>query len=156
MMINSVSMNSGMSLMSTSGMQRQQQPAGNDAFVVTNSGGVGSVIPTEVKSSAEGAPGVTGTSSDAEEVFDILDINEDGYVSMEELQGLTASQGYNPAEMHNAEDGESGIKPPPPPSPSKVSSAYEANSGDNEISQLSEQLPSRSESEEYSSLKLAF
>ena len=145
-MINSVSMNSGMALMNTSAMQRQQQPASNDAFEVAASSSEGQGVSAEVKSSAGGASGVTSASSDVEEVFDILDINEDGYVSMEELQGLTASQGFNPAEIYTAKDGEPGIKPPPPPSPEKVSSAYEANSGNNESSQLSE---------EYSSLKLA-
>lgn len=150
-MINSVGMNSAMSLMSTSSMQRQPPPAENNTFEVANSGSGGQVSAAGVNPPAGGAPSASGSSSDTEEVFDILDINEDGYVSLEEMQGLAASQKFNTAGMLNAKDGGSGMKPPPL---AAVSSAYEANNGENKISQLIEQLQSGSENEEYSSLEL--
>ncbi len=101
---------------------------------------------------ATGVQGATGTSSDMEEVFDLLDVNEDGIVSNEELQGLMASQGFNPTGMANSEDDESSMRPPPPPS--EVASAYELNSGEDTISQLIELLTGSSDSEEYSSLSM--
>lgn len=152
-MINSVSMNSGMSQMATS-MQRQPPPPDQDVFQVADSSSEGQVASAGGKAPAGGAPGATGASSDSEEGFDILDVNEDGYVSMEELQGLTASQGYNPAAILNSEDGESGIKPPPPPS-TVVTSAYEANSGEDKMGKLLALLQEQTGSdEEYSSLEM--
>lgn len=146
-MINSVSMSS-MSLMTTSGVQKQSTD--QEVFQIADTGNGGQVASAGGKPPAGGA---AGSSSETEEVYDILDVNEDGYVSFEEMMGLTASQGYNSDGLFNSEDG-SGIKPPPPPPPAAVSSAYEANSGESENSQLIEQLQSRSGSEDYSSLEL--
>ncbi|MDX2495690.1 MAG: hypothetical protein QNK27_12075 [Desulfuromusa sp.] len=154
-MINSVGTNSSMSMMASRAMQRQPPPADKNAFEVEDSGSGGSVSSAELKTSATGVQGATGTSSDIEEVFDLLDVNEDGIVSNEELQGLMASQGFNPTGMVNSEDGESSMRPPPPPPPpSEVVSAYESNSGEDTISQLIELLTGSSDSEEYSSLSM--
>ena len=153
-MINSVSTNSSMSMMANRAMQRQPPPADKNAFEVENSGSGGPASSAELKTSAAGAQGATGTSSDIEEVFDLLDVNEDGVVSIEELQGLMASQGFNPTGMVNSEDGESGMRPPPPP-PTDVASAYEANSGEDKLGQLLALLQEQTGSyEEYSSLEM--
>ncbi len=151
-MINSVGTNSSMSMMASRAMQRQPPPVDKNAFEVEDSGSGGSVSSAELKTSATGVQGATGTSSDIEEVFDLLDVNEDGIVSNEELQGLMASQGFNPTGMVNSEDGESIMRPPPPPS--EVASAYESNSGEDTISQLIELLTGSSDSEEYASLSM--
>jgi len=57
--------------------------------------------------------------------------------------------------MVNSEDGESGMRPPPPPPPTEVISAYEANSGEDKISQLLALLQEQTDSnEEYFSLEM--
>ena len=58
------------------------------------------------------------------------------------------SQGFNLAEEVNSGEETSGMRPPPPPPPSEVTSAYEANSGEDKISQLIELLKGSSDSEE--------
>ncbi len=156
-MINSVSMSSTMSMMGTSGMQRQPPPPDKDVFKVADSDNDGLVSSAELKTLVDGIEEITGNSIDVEEALSSFDADGDGSLSGEELFGLMSSQGFNPAEMVNSEDGESGMKPPPPPPPppTEVTSAYEANDGEDKISQLIALLQEQIDSdEEYFSLEM--
>ncbi|SDZ83003.1 EF hand [Desulfuromusa kysingii] len=152
-MINSVSMSS-MSTMGTSSMQRQPPPQDKDVFQVADSDSSGLVSSTELETLAAGIEELTGNSIDVEETLATYDADGDGGLSGEELFGLLSSQGFNPGGMVSGESSDSEMMPPPPPPPQQASSAYEANSGEDTISQLIELLTGNSESEvTYSSLE---
>lgn len=154
-MINSVSLGSAISMMSTSGIQRQPPPPDKDVFKVADSNSDGLVSSTEFKTLAAGIEEITGKSIDVESALSSFDADGDGSLSGEELLGLMYSQGFNPAGMVNSEDGKSGMAPPPPPPPKEVTAAYEANSGEDKISQLIALLQEQTDSdEEYFSLEM--
>lgn len=153
-MINSVSMSS-MSMMGTSGAQRQSPSSDKTVFDVADTNMDGIVSSSELDALTAGIEEITGNSLDVEAALSTYDADGDGGLSGEELFGLISSQGFNPSGMVGSEEGESGMMPPPPPPPKQVSSAYQANSDDDSISQLIELLNGSSESEEdYSALKL--
>ena len=152
-MINSVSMNS-MSMMGTSGAQRQPPSTDKTVFDAADTNMDGLVSSSELEALTAGIEEISGNSLDVEATLSTYDADGNGGLSGEELFGLMSSQGFNPSGMIDREEGESGMMPPPPPPPKQVSSAYQANSDDN-ISQLIELLNGSSESEEdYSALEL--
>ena len=153
-MINSVSMSS-MSMMGTSGVQRQSPSSDKTVFDVADTNMDGVVSSSELEALTAGIEEITGNSLDVEAALSTYDADGDGGLSGEELFGLMSSRGFNPSGMIDSEEGESGMLPPPPPPPKQVSSAYQANSDDDSISQLIELLNSSSESEDdYSALEL--
>lgn len=155
-MINSVGMNSSMSMMGCSAMQRQPPPSDEDVFKVADSDSDGLVSSTELETLAAGIEEITGNSIDVEEALSSFDADGDGFLSGEELFGLMSSQGFNPSGMINSEGEEGGMMPPPPPPPEQAASAYGQNSGDDSISQLIELLMNGTDSEEeYTSLEIS-
>ncbi len=155
-MISSVSMSSSMSTMSSSSMQRKPPSSDQDVFKLADSDSNGLVSSAELATSVSSIQEITGVSIDVEEGLATFDADGDGSLSGEELLGLLSSQGFNPAEIIDSEDSESGMRPPPPPPPEQAMSAYEANSGEDTISDLMmDFLNSLSDSgEEYTSLAL--
>ena len=152
-MINSVGMNSSMSMMSSSAMQRQPPP-NKDVFKAADSDSNGLVSSTELATLADGIEKITGNSIDVNEALSTYDADGDGSLSGEELFGLMSSQGFNPTGMSNIEGEDGGMQPPPPPPPQQATSAYESNSGEDSISQLIELLTGSSDSADYSSLSM--
>ncbi len=153
-MINSVGMNSAMSVMGTGSMQRQPPPPGKDVFKVADSDSDGLVSSSELETLAAGIEEITGNSIDVNEALSTYDADGDGSLSGEELFGLMSSQGFNPGGMVNSEEG--GMMPPPPPPPEQAASAYGQNSGEDTLSQLIELLKNGSDNdEEYSALELS-
>lgn len=154
-MINSVGMNSSMSMMASSAMQRQPPPD-KDAFKVADSDSNGLVSSTELATLAAGIEEITGNSIDVNEALSTFDADGDGSLSGEELFGLMSSQGFNPSRMSDIEGEDGGMRPPPPPPPpEQAASAYASNSGEDTLSQLIELLTGSSDSEEeYTSLAL--
>ena len=153
-MINSVGMNSSMSMMASSAMQRQPPPQDKDVFKVADSDSNGLVSSTELATLADGIEEITGNSIDVDEALSTYDADGDGSLSGEELFGLMSSQGFNPAGMSEVEGKDGGMGPPPPPPPQQAASAYQSNSGEDTISQLIELLTGGSNSEDYSSLSM--
>ncbi len=153
-MINSVGMNSAMSMMGIGSTQRQPPPPDKDVFKVADSDSDGLVSSSELETLAAGIDELTGSSFDVDEAMTTYDADGDGSLSGEELFGLMSSQGFNPGGMVNGE--ESGMMPPPPPPPDQAASAYGQNSGEDTLSQLIELLKNGSESEEeYTVLELS-
>lgn len=156
-MISSVSTNSSMSMTANRATQRQPPPPDKDVFKVADSDSDGLVSSTELATLATGIEEITGNSINVDEALSTYDADGDGSLSGEELFGLLSSQGFNPAGMSNieGEGEEGGMRPPPPPPPEQAASAYEANRGEDSISQLIELLQGSTESEkEYSALEL--
>ncbi|WP_221249680.1 EF-hand domain-containing protein [Desulfuromonas versatilis] len=147
-------MNSTMSMMSASSMQRQPPPPDRDVFKVADSDSDGQVSATELKTLAAGIEKITGNSLNVEEALTTFDEDQSGSLSGEELYGLLSSQGFNPAEIIGGENGESGMAPPPPP-PQQVSSAYAANAGGDTLGELIEYLQSQTGSgKDYTAFEL--
>lgn len=153
-MINSVGMNSSMSMMASSAMQRQPPPQDKDVFKVADSDSNGLVSSSELETLATGIEKITGNSINVEDALSTYDADGDGSLSGEELFGLMSSQGFNPAGMSEVEGQDGGMGPPPPPPPQQAASAYQSNSGEDTISQLIELLTGSSDSEDYSSLSM--
>lgn len=153
-MISSVGMNSTMSMMSASKMQRQPPPADKDLFKVADADGDGQVSAGELKTLAAGIEKITGNSLNVEDALSSYDADQSNSLSGEELFGLLSNLGFNPAGFTLDENGESGMAPPPPP-PQQVSSAYAANAGEDTISKLIEYLKGQDGSDQgYSAFEL--
>ncbi len=136
-MVSSVSsMTSTVSMMRSSGMQRQPPPQDKDVFQIADSDGNGVVSGTELETLVKGIEEVTGNSID-QETLSSFDADGDGGLNGEELLGLMQSNGFSGPEMLEFEGEEQGVRPPPPPPSSEQAlSAYAENSGDDMIAQL--------------------
>ena len=154
-MISSISMNSTMSMMNSSAMQRQPPPPDQDVFQVADTDSDGLVSSTELETLAAGIEEVTGNSIDIDEALSSYDADQDGALNGEELMGLMTDQGFPPPGMFNGENGDTGMMPHPPPKTGQAISAYAQNTGQDTISQLLEILQGESDSEEkYSSIEM--
>jgi hypothetical protein len=137
-MINSIdSTNSAMSMMRSGPMERHQPPPGKDVFQTTDADRDGLVSRSELETLAKGIEEITGSSIDVDEALSSFDADEDGALSGEELKGFMESNGFTPPGMFQNDKGDAvRMPPPPPPSSEQAISAYEGNSGKDQIEQL--------------------
>jgi hypothetical protein len=134
-MINSVGTSSAMSMVGSGAMPRQPPPPeGKDAFNVADTDNDGVVSSAELEVFLGESEENVSNAIDTEEVVSAFDADEDGSLSGEELFGLLSSQGFNPSGMVNSE-GDDTLPPLPPPK-EMAFSAYEQNSGEDNLSQL--------------------
>lgn len=146
-MINSVSsMSNAVSMMRSSGAQRQPPPPGQDVFKLSDTDSNGVVSGTELETLVKGIQEVTGNTID-ENTLASFDADGDGGLNGEELLGLMQSNGFSGPAMVNSENGETGMRPPPPPPTEQALSSYAQNSGDDMLAQLLEMLQNGTDNE---------
>jgi hypothetical protein len=146
-------MSSTLSMMRSSGMQRQPPSQDKDVFKIADSDGNGVVFGTELDTLVKGIEEVTGNTID-QETLSSFDSDGDGGLNGEELLGLMQSNGFSGPEMLDFEGEEQGVRPPPPPpsSSEQAFSAYAENSGDVMIAQLIDVLQAGADETESSAI----
>jgi len=125
-------------------MESNQPPPGKDVFQTTDADGDGQVSRSELETLAKGIEEITGSNIDVDEALSNFDADEDGALSGEELKGFMESNGFTPPGMFQNDKGDAmRMPPPPPPSSEQALSAYEGNSGKDQIEQLMALLKER-------------
>lgn len=161
-MISSIgsSMASSMLMTQSSKTEGTTSPKEGNVFQVSDTDGNGSVSSSELATLVAGMEEVTGNSISVDDAMTAYDANQDGGLSGEELFEMLSGNGFTPTEM--ADSGQTGEadgagKPPPPPPPASFDealSAYETNSGDDQISELLSLLQGTDSEEVYSSINV--